>query len=128
MYHQVGDRKAEKPQALKLGSEKALVMAGLKVVSLSIPASNRSRYMCWYCPVEYSLEMMYYEQHVCWRTLVYWTPISRGQCLHSVSVYMYVNIHTIFISIYNFCILKRARADGERRVRDLSPLFILNSE
>ena len=39
MYHQVGGVKAEKPQALKLGSEKALVIAKLKV-SLTVAASK----------------------------------------------------------------------------------------
>lgn len=56
--------KAEKPQALKLGSEKVLVIAELKELPLTVPASNRNRYTRWYGPVKHSLENMYDEQCV----------------------------------------------------------------
>lgn len=34
---------------------------------------------------------------MCWRTLVYWTLVSRGQCVCSVCLYMYMHINALNI-------------------------------
>lgn len=114
LYHQVGGKKAKKPQTLKLGSEKALVIPDLQEVSLTPGIGTHTGTVlsstCWSSPVSPQCVCVCVGGHC-------WTASDSGQqrAMCALSVYPYVHTYTpdTHFSI-SFLYLKKARADGEQ--------------
>lgn len=92
LYHQVGRKKAKKPQTLKLGSEKALVIPDLQEVSLTPGIGTHTGTVLsstrWSSPVP--------PQCVCVCVGHCWTASDSGQqrAMCALSVYPYVHTYT----------------------------------